>query len=126
LRKKYEHRPLAGAHPHPFLIKQLKFESYNIENLSTVTYGDPIKKYAQVTPSAEFPHFYFRFTIVMNISKNPNFFIEVLDELELFIDKKVIFGEKKISVGPPLRCLPSDSKFIESYCFQAPGANSVG
>jgi hypothetical protein len=31
-------------------------------------------------------------------SKN---FIEVLDELELFIDKKVIFDEKKISVGPP-------------------------
>jgi hypothetical protein len=26
------------------------------------------------------------------------FFIEVLDELELFIDKKVIFDEKKISV----------------------------
>jgi hypothetical protein len=31
-------------------------------------------------------------------SKN---FIEVLDELELFIDKKVIFDENKISVGPP-------------------------
>jgi hypothetical protein len=29
------------------------------------------------------------------------FFIEVLDELELFIDKKVVFDEKKISVGPP-------------------------
>jgi hypothetical protein len=31
----------------------------------------------------------------------PKIFIEVLDELELFIDKKVIFDEKKISVGPP-------------------------
>jgi hypothetical protein len=33
--------------------------------------------------------------------EKPSFFIEVLDELELFIDKKVIFDEKKISVGPP-------------------------
>jgi hypothetical protein len=33
------------------------------------------------------------------------FFIEVLDELELFIDKKVIFDEKKISVGPPQQIL---------------------
>jgi hypothetical protein len=32
---------------------------------------------------------------------NPKNFIEVLDELELFIDKRVIFDEKKISVGPP-------------------------
>jgi hypothetical protein len=31
--------------------------------------------------------------------ENPNFFIEVLDELELVIDKKVIFEEKIISVG---------------------------
>jgi hypothetical protein len=31
----------------------------------------------------------------------PNFFFEVLDELELFIDKKEIFDERKISVGPP-------------------------
>jgi hypothetical protein len=28
-------------------------------------------------------------------------FIEVLDELEHFIGKKVIFDENKISVGPP-------------------------
>jgi hypothetical protein len=49
--------------------------------------------------------FYFLFTIVMKVliscTENPKFFIEVLDELELFIDKKVIFDEKKISVGPP-------------------------
>jgi hypothetical protein len=30
--------------------------------------------------------------------ENPNFFIEVMDELELFMDKKVIFNEQKISV----------------------------
>jgi hypothetical protein len=30
---------------------------------------------------------------------NPIFFIEVLDELELFVAKRVIFDEKKISVG---------------------------
>jgi hypothetical protein len=50
-------------------------------------------------------HFYFLFTIVMNVliscTENPKFFIEVLDELELFINKKVIFDEKKISVGAP-------------------------
>jgi hypothetical protein len=32
---------------------------------------------------------------------NPNIFIEILDELELFIDKKVIFDEKNLSVGSP-------------------------
>jgi hypothetical protein len=35
-----------------------------------------------------------------------NFFIEVLEELEFFNDKKVIFDENKISVDPPRR-LPS-------------------
>jgi hypothetical protein len=30
-----------------------------------------------------------------------NFFSEVFEELELFIDKKVIFDEKKNSVGLP-------------------------
>jgi hypothetical protein len=29
------------------------------------------------------------------------FFVEVLDELDFFIDKKLIFDEKKVSVGPP-------------------------
>jgi hypothetical protein len=39
--------------------------------------------------------------VLISCTENPNFFIEVLDELEPFIDKKVIFDEKKISVGPP-------------------------
>jgi hypothetical protein len=54
--------------------------------------------------------FNFLFTIVIKVlilcTENPKFFIEVLDELELLIDKKVIIEEKKISVGPPRR-LPS-------------------
>jgi hypothetical protein len=33
----------------------------------------------------------------ISCTENPNFLIEVLNELELFIDKKVIFDEKKIS-----------------------------
>jgi hypothetical protein len=50
--------------------------------------------------------FYFLFTMVMKIliscTENPKIFIEVLEELELFIDKRVIFDEKKKnSVGPP-------------------------
>jgi hypothetical protein len=35
------------------------------------------------------------------MKENPKKKFEVLDELELFIDKKVIFDEKKITVGPP-------------------------
>jgi hypothetical protein len=35
--------------------------------------------------------------VLISCTKNPKKFIEVLDELELFIDKKVIFDEKKIS-----------------------------
>jgi hypothetical protein len=35
--------------------------------------------------------------VLISCSENPKFFIEVLDELELFIDKKVIFDEKKFS-----------------------------
>jgi hypothetical protein len=51
-----------------------------------------------------------RFTFLLSIydsnvsiscTENPNFFIEVLDELELFIEKKGILDEKKKSVGPP-------------------------
>jgi hypothetical protein len=53
--------------------------------------------------------FYFLFTIVMKVliscTENPKFFVEVLDKLELFIDKKVIFDEKKISVGSPRRAV---------------------
>jgi hypothetical protein len=33
--------------------------------------------------------------VLISCTENPNLFIEVLDELELFIDKKVIFDEKK-------------------------------
>jgi hypothetical protein len=32
--------------------------------------------------------------VLISCTENPNFFIEVLDELELFIDKKVIFEKK--------------------------------
>jgi hypothetical protein len=39
--------------------------------------------------------------VLISCTEKPNIFIEVLDELELFIDKKVIFDEKKTSVGPP-------------------------
>jgi hypothetical protein len=41
--------------------------------------------------------------VLILCTENPIFFIEVLDELELFIDKKVIFDEKNISVGPQRR-----------------------
>jgi hypothetical protein len=39
--------------------------------------------------------------VLISCTEKPNFFIEVLDELELFIDKKVIFDENFFSVGPP-------------------------
>jgi hypothetical protein len=39
--------------------------------------------------------------VLISRTEKPKTFIEVLDELKLFIDKKVIFDEKKISVGPP-------------------------
>jgi hypothetical protein len=34
--------------------------------------------------------------VLVSCTENPNFFNEVLDELELFIDKKVIFDEKNV------------------------------
>jgi hypothetical protein len=37
--------------------------------------------------------------VLILCTEKPRFFIEVLDELELFIDKKVILDEKKIAVG---------------------------
>jgi hypothetical protein len=46
------------------------------------------------------------------VHEKTKFFIEVLDELELFIDKKVIFDEKNLSVGPP-----SVSKFCNPHNF---------
>jgi hypothetical protein len=39
--------------------------------------------------------------VLISCTKNPKNFIEVLDEFELFIDKKVIFDERKISDGLP-------------------------
>jgi hypothetical protein len=33
--------------------------------------------------------------VLISCTENPKIFIEVLDESELFIDKKVIFDEKK-------------------------------
>jgi hypothetical protein len=54
--------------------------------------------------------------VLISFTEKPNIFIEVLDELELFIDKKVIFDEKKISVGPARRP-PSVSKFCNPHTF---------
>jgi hypothetical protein len=48
--------------------------------------------------------------VMISYAEKPKIFVEVLDKLELFIDKKVIFDEKKFSVGPPRR-MPSVSKF---------------
>jgi hypothetical protein len=39
--------------------------------------------------------------VLISCTENPKKIIEVLDELELFIDKKPIFHEKKNSVGAP-------------------------
>jgi hypothetical protein len=39
--------------------------------------------------------------VLISCTENPTKFIEILDELELFIDYKVIFDEKQISVGHP-------------------------
>jgi hypothetical protein len=39
--------------------------------------------------------------VLISCTANPKNFIGVLDELELFIDKKVISDEKFFSVGPP-------------------------
>jgi hypothetical protein len=62
------------------------------------------------------------YTIIMKVliscTENPTFFIEVLDELELFIDKKVIFDEKIFSVGPPSGRLPSVSKCCNPHNFK--------
>jgi hypothetical protein len=39
--------------------------------------------------------------VLISSTENPKIFIEVLDELKLFLDKKVIFDEKNISVDLP-------------------------
>jgi hypothetical protein len=41
---------------------------------------------------------------LISCTENPKIFIEVLDELELFIDKKVIFDGNFFSVGPLSVC----------------------
>jgi hypothetical protein len=50
--------------------------------------------------------------VLISCTENPKFFIEVLDELEIFIDKKVIFDEKKISVGPPSAVCRLSTNFV--------------
>jgi hypothetical protein len=43
--------------------------------------------------------------VLISCTEKPKKFIEVLDELELYIDKNVIFDEKKFpSVRPPAVC----------------------
>jgi hypothetical protein len=65
-----------------------------------------------------FGSFYFLFTIVMKVliscTENPKFFIEVLDELELFIDKKWFLTKKTF---PSVRRLPSVNKFCNPHNF---------
>jgi hypothetical protein len=57
--------------------------------------------------------------VLILCSENPKICIEVLDELELFIDKRVIFDEifflrrSDAAVCRP----PSDSKFCNPYNF---------
>jgi hypothetical protein len=54
--------------------------------------------------------------ILISYTEKPIFFIEALDELELFIDKKVIFDEKKFpSVRRGAPGLPSVSKFYNPH-----------
>jgi hypothetical protein len=56
--------------------------------------------------------------VLILCTENPIFFIEVQDELELFIDKKVIFDEKKISLGHhAVRYTPTESKFCNPHSF---------
>jgi hypothetical protein len=50
--------------------------------------------------------------VLISCTENPKIFIEVLDELELFINKKVIIDEKKISVGPPSAVCRLSTNFV--------------
>jgi hypothetical protein len=50
--------------------------------------------------------------VLISCTENPKKFIEVLDELELLIDKKVNFDENKIYVSSP-----SVSKFCNPHTF---------
>jgi hypothetical protein len=57
--------------------------------------------------------------VLISCTENPKIFIEVLDELELFINKKVIFDEKKISVGvgPPSAVCRLSTNFVIRITF---------
>jgi hypothetical protein len=55
--------------------------------------------------------------VLISCTENPKNFIEVLDELELFIDKKVVFDEKKISVGPPSAVCRLSTNFVIRIIF---------
>jgi hypothetical protein len=76
------------------------------EWLNSIFIYEQSMRHGEVLASG-FVFFNFLFTIGMKVliscTENPNFFIEILDDLELFIDKKVIFDEKYISIGPPRR-----------------------
>jgi hypothetical protein len=65
--------------------------------------------------------FYFLFTIVMKVliscTENPKKFIEVLDELELFIDKKVIFDKKNFRRSAAAVCRLSTNFVIRITFF---------
>jgi hypothetical protein len=60
--------------------------------------------------------------VLISCTEKPKFLIDVLDELELFIDKKVIFDEKKISVGPPSAVWPSAVCRLPSAVCRLPSA----
>jgi hypothetical protein len=59
--------------------------------------------------------------VLISCTEKPKIFIEVLDELKLFIDKKVIFDEKKFPLVrrlPSAVCrLPSVNKFCNPHNF---------
>jgi hypothetical protein len=55
--------------------------------------------------------------VLISCTENPKIFIEVLDELELFIDKKVIFDEKNFSVGPPSAVCRLSTNFVICITF---------
>jgi hypothetical protein len=57
--------------------------------------------------------------VLISCTENPKNFIEVLDDLELFIDKKVILDEKNFPLvsQPSAAAAPSVSKFCNSHNF---------
>jgi hypothetical protein len=55
--------------------------------------------------------------VLISCTEKPIFFIEVLNELEIFIDKKMISDEKKISVGPPSAVRRLSANFVIRITF---------